>query len=207
MENQEKMLLSTVKLDQLVINIVDRCTFATLNQMCDLFNELHKRGFYRKLKLKLCIQNQGEIDQLASLNVLAELDVKLAPLKDLEELCMFTTRLIDDFDLLANELINLRRIYFYLANISDILPFVRRSVELLRIMVYSLEGKDFKKFTNVIDLRAMNREREHLPNAQKITLFVKEEIYLATKWKLGETDFALIRLKREESFEWFDKFH
>lgn len=54
----------------------------------------------------------------------------------------------------------------------------------------------------VIDLHALNKEREKLPDAQKITPYIEEDNYLATKWAFGETDFGLIRMKKHTSYEW-----
>lgn len=60
--------------------------------------------------------------------------------------------------------------------------------------------------TKVLSLPAMNREREKLHGAQKMTIYVREDIYLATKWALIKNQFSLIRLKRIDSFEWIHDF-
>lgn len=105
------------------------------------------------------------------------------------------------------------------------MPFIRQSVKLQRINIGCFEadfnpkpniynynllpiitiewleaGAHFIPKTKVVNLLALNREREQLPGAQKITLHVDEESYLATKWAFGETDLKFIRLKRNTSY-------
>lgn len=46
----------------------------------------------------------------------------------------------------------------------------------------------------IIDLLTLNEERKKLPNAQKITIFVGESVYLENKWK-QVIDLSFIELK------------
>lgn len=73
--------------------------------------------------------------------------------------------------------------------------------------LYLQDGTQFSTFNNIFNLIALNNARRQLADAQKITIYVKEEIYLATKWAMKETDFDLIRIKRYESFEWHHDFN
>lgn len=216
-ENRHQILLANVKLNNLAIRM-DFETRDNAGPMCDLLNVLYARGFYRKLEFYFFqILDQQEINQLAVLNGLVKLYVEscrnsvvLSPLKGLEELHIgnktpYTDHYgwITDFEVLANELSNLRRIHFVCVGIDDILPFIRRSAEMQRIKVDKLRTKiPFKNYNRIIDLFALNQEREKVIDAQKITLFVEEDIFLGTKWMTGETDLKFIRLKRKESFEW-----
>lgn len=54
----------------------------------------------------------------------------------------------------------------------------------------------------VIPLTALNKERKNLPGAKKVTLYVEEYIYLATKYFIQQTDLDLISLKCIESYRW-----
>lgn len=63
--------------------------------------------------------------------------------------------------------------------------------------------KNAEEEPQFINLDRLNRERAKLPNAEKITLYVDERLYLATKWTRRETDLPFIRLKRFESFEMY----
>lgn len=114
---------------------------------------------------------------------------------------MVSGKSVADLEILPNNLINLKYIRFASASIDDIMPFIRRSVDLKRISIYEFEaGVHFNTDTHVIDLLALNREREKLPDADKITLYVDERIYLETRWAIKETDLKFIRLRREAYF-------
>lgn len=58
----------------------------------------------------------------------------------------------------------------------------------------------FDKSTEIIDLLALNKLREKLAAAKKLTLFVRDSVYMATKWAM-DTDLHLIQLKRLTSGE------
>lgn len=70
-------------------------------------------------------------------------------------------------------------------------------MQIIKIHV-PLTGAYYNEKTYVIDLLELNREREQLPDGQKITLYVDGDIYLQTKWAMKEIDFGLVRVKREE---------
>ena len=57
-----------------------------------------------------------------------------------------------------------------------------------------------------LNLIALNKAREKLneerAEAGKIRIYVKENLYLATKWTLNAIDLSLIELRRADSEEW-----
>lgn len=59
---------------------------------------------------------------------------------------------------------------------------------------------NYLKEYKVINLPLMNAERATLKNGKKVTLYVNEEVYLATKWTMKEINFEFIQLKRFTSF-------
>lgn len=216
-ENRDQFMSANIKLDELAIEVhcFDIVEWKTI---CDLLNELHKRGFYRKLQLYLVgtsgIQNRELIDQLTNVNELIKVlffffsdPFALSPLKNLEEIYVDRSKYIADLEILPYNLINFKRIHFYAASIDDIMPLIKRSVKMQRIKVDILEGGvHFNENTKVIDLLTLNRTREQLTDAKKMTLYVTDRIYLATKWAMKGTDFGFIRLKRLSSYEWHHDF-
>lgn len=52
----------------------------------------------------------------------------------------------------------------------------------------------------------MNKERNKLDDPRKCDFYVREHLYLSTKWALRDIDFSKIRLKRAESHEWDHSF-
>ena len=103
---------------------------------------------------------------------------------------------------LAQRLENLNEVrfscLFYI--MDDIMPFIRSSAKLKKIVVH----RGISDGT-VIDPVAMNREREKLLTknlyVSKVTIYIPEAEYLATKWKTTETDLKLIKIRRFESWD------
>lgn len=54
------------------------------------------------------------------------------------------------------------------------------------------------RFSNssILHLAALNQERKHLNGAKKVIIFVSKDLYLETKWAIGQMDFDLIEMKR-----------
>lgn len=57
-----------------------------------------------------------------------------------------------------------------------------------------------------IDPVIMNKEREKLKDAHKVTVYVQEKDYLMIKWKYNTTDFGLVEMRRNESYDgkWYN---
>lgn len=65
-----------------------------------------------------------------------------------------------------------------------------------------------KKRKNItIDLQQLNKVRDKMLEARKVTIYVEEDIFLASKWAVKDTDLDLIRLMRKESYERINKFN
>lgn len=190
-----------IKLDELSI-AVQQNRFFEFGEFCRLLNGLHARGFYQQLKLNICHRNP--FDRLAMLNGLVKLNcswidhVEVAALTRLQEIGLRDT-LITDAESAAKNLVNLKRMQLIEICFDEIVPFVRQSGGLHEIKTSRLkDGIYFNSRTKIIDLIELNRQRQQLLFAQKITLYVDEAVYLATKWSLKETNFDLIRLRRTE---------
>lgn len=105
---------------------------------------------------------------------------------------------------LSDRLANLQRMGYQSASADEISMFICRSPKLNRITVCELSGEiHFNKDTQVLNLEALNNERKKLKGAQKVTIHLRENIFLATKRALNETNFSLIQLK--SFFDLLDK--
>lgn len=62
---------------------------------------------------------------------------------------------------------------------------------------------DFSNW-RLLNLVALDKKRRKLPGARKITIFVRDDIFLATKWstKYGDINLKFIEMKRSDSHEW-----
>lgn len=137
------------------------------------------------------INTQEHIDKLARVKGLVRISemnsfdkLSYSGLKNVEELDLGTSKNVTDSNLFPDKLVSLKRISFTEAKIVDIMPLICRSVEMHEIKIYELQaGFHFDEDTNAIDLFALNKEREKLPDARKITLFVSE-----TENKMGDQE-------------------
>lgn len=205
--NRDMMRSSKLKLDVLEIKYDKRIK---LDSFCRFMNELHAQGFMNQLHLYIDLPygfEQEIIDQLATVDALVKLvansrqsHINISSLIKLQELCI-TSNAINDLEHLPDTLTNLARLYFLEASSNDILPFIRRSSKLSKIKINRLHSGEFFE-ENILDLPALNREREKLIFARKIIIYVNEEIFLTTKWALKQTEFSLIEMKRIDSYDW-----
>lgn len=170
--------------------------------MC--LNQLYNRGFYKHLKIIKNI-NQETIDQFTTVRGIDEIHIH-----EIEEKCDFShwiniksLELSDYYDhsnhvnALAANLMNLQYLQFGEANVNDILPFVQRSEKLKRIEIHSFQGK--------MDLMQLNKEREKLPEAHKVIIYISDYVFLATKWSIknGDTNLSKIELRRSSFYFFF----
>lgn len=159
------------------------------------------------------IFDQESIDEIAKLNVLIKLHLNeftsyskhltLATLTQLEEIRISDSRLIEDLESLATSLEHLERIHFGRSNLDHVMLFVSRCSKLKEMKVtWFLNGDENFEIHQIIGLSSLNKERAKLLNATKITLYVAEDVYLATKRVKREIDFDLIKLQRFASKVW-----
>lgn len=66
------------------------------------------------------------------------------------------------------------------------------------IRVKTFRGVDYR---NGLDLSVLNEERRKLIGAKKISIYVHDDMYLATKWT-RPIHLDLIELRRYDSLEW-----
>ncbi|XP_055296165.1 uncharacterized protein LOC129565373 [Sitodiplosis mosellana] len=207
--NSNGFLGSNIKIDQL--NVYGDCFYEDgMNVICELLNQLHDQGFYQRLHMEASyITLQEELDLIISVRGMEKLyldfcssdKLTLAPKPDIEELGI---RYVGDYialDAVAKSLMNVERVCIGQGKVEDIIPFLRYARKVKEIKVGRLNGG--AHFENgVIDLPALNKERKGLAGASKITIYVHEDVFLATKMALMKTDFSLVTLKRAEAVEW-----
>lgn len=213
-ENQQSFIQSKLKLDVFSVNICQSKIFDFNNQpisikdsVYNLLKEMHEKGLYQRLHLYLFFVDQQNLEKMVSLSALEMLNGDIhridRPLFTLNSLSVCYADEIMNIEKLPENLRNLKRVYFSNLTSTRILPFIRYSRKLKRIKIKKLiEGMFFRN--GILDVRALNKEREKLNGAQKVTIYLREEIYLATKWTMKSIDFSLVELKRFESFEWKD---
>lgn len=146
---QDKLITANIKLDVLAIRQFPENfpfpEYVKFDSMFGLLNKLYERGFYRKLHLHFDEEiNQEIINRLANVNGLVKLTYIFfraipfifSALKNLEEL-MILAEAVADLEMLPNDLINLKCIHLYFPSIDNIVPFVKHSVEMNKIRIYT----------------------------------------------------------------------
>lgn len=203
--NRELFKNINIKLDTLAINYHAGIESHLFSQF---LNELYERGFYKMLHIRTYVMQKEMIDEFAKLKGLAKLcivfcmhPISVGTLTNLEELCVCHSCVVNDLKSLPHILPKLKHIEFVDACSDDILPFIRHAVRVKKLKVSSLSsGLHFDQHNKILDLFALNKEREKLVSAQKIMIYVDDDVYLATKWAMKQTDYRMIEMKRIKSY-------
>lgn len=204
--NRELIAQANVKLDDLTIEFDDwTWTPGNINATYNLLNSLHEQGIYKRLHFYARYYEATYFSQMAAIRPLYSLHLheisaryNLPHMPQLKELRI--QYINTNLDNLPNQLPNLERIYFKFAETKHFLPFVYQCAKLKELRIDVVH--DRTKFNCILDLPAINRERMQLNNARKITIFIDEHVFLATKWATERTEFSLIEIKREYTREW-----
>lgn len=174
--------------------------------------ELFKQGFYKRLNLCESIVHVNRISSLNGIEVLhleianSNDSVELPPLKNVKELSFRQGS--DALKALANDFNNVEQICMVFAEFSDILPFIRHSARIKQIEVYQLGKRKVDYFINgIIDVIALDKERQKLNRARKVTVYVDEQVFLATKWAGMTTSSTLVAMKRSATRQWTHRFY
>lgn len=212
LDNSDIFLSSNAKLDLLLICGSDRLFTTNSIRLLKLLNQLHEQGFYRRLYIhngESYVEPYNEF--LASVKGLEILhfstfqkSLNLVQLINLREIIVrFGSLDMDekDLEILANSLTSLNRLwingYDRHMNIDVIRPFIRRSLNLNKIKFVHHNLKN-------LNLAMLNEERANLVGAQKITLYVRSDVFLYTKWttRNGDTNMSFIEVRRSDSIYW-----
>lgn len=206
-ENRRCMLGANIKFDRL--DIQGDCFLEYgMHRICGLLKELYEHGFYQRLHFNgYYIYSEEDINEILSLCALEKLhlgciDVEFAmkPLITLKELSFSCGRDLKYIKSLTSDLINVERISIKCASIDDIVPFISESAKVKRIKVDDLESGIYYK-NGIVNVSALNEKRKELVGAGIITIFVKETVFLTTKWANAKTNCSLVELKRNQSIE------
>lgn len=211
--NDNSIIMNTkIKLDILSIQINARTNG---DRFVNLMNELHAHGFYKELYVYIRDGvrplDSASIKQMVKFNALVKLYSKeitgrnFTGLSNLKELV--TDNAIGRLNMndVTNALVNIERIKFGVVTLNEMLPFIRRSVKLTKMDIRRINSDETVE-VDKLDIVALNNARKQLEGARKLTLYVSENVYLATKWTVNDTNFDLIELKRRESHHWDDEF-
>lgn len=207
LKNTNLLCGADIKFDQLIVS-VDSYFEDEMTCVCDLLRKLHHYGFYKRIQIRglFCTSAQDEIDLFGTIAALEKIslfnrEVALPSLPHLKELRFTISGIPSEIEAATINLRNIKRIYFDNATFDSILFIIQHFPKLHLIKVNDIEdGTHFEK--NVIDLKEINKERQKLNEACKITIYVKDTIFMATKYAKMKTNFNFVELKRNVTHEW-----
>lgn len=209
--NMESIQQAAVQLDKLTIEIDNGPDYNVLS-MFDTLNEFHKSGFYKHLHLSGIFQKQQIVNAMASLGGLEKLSIgvcdgnydfsKSVHLKYLN--ILWVSSLVN-IERLAQNLMNLEEICIWKASLNDILPFVRHSVHLKQLKIYNFTENTTQSENYTLNFETLYKLRKQLDGACKLTIFIEENIFLATK-RLKIHNVKIIDIKLVKSPAWGNHF-
>lgn len=203
---QNEMTLRTVdiRLDDLAID------FHGWEQRMDairsLLDKFQKRGLYKRLHLYTSYHDAESFKRIGSIPALEKLylsnkvaaAIDLPRMIQLKEISFRYFTDIVDMDALRDKLAHLERIHLKEASFYDILPFIQ---QLDKLQTIHIEHVAFDA-NFVANLEAVNRERELLQDAHKVTIYIDEMNFLELKRVANVINFSKMEFKRGESCEW-----
>lgn len=206
--NMELIMKSEIKLN--VLSILHAETDIDENEFQTILKDfllLKKRQFFKYLHLYFASNERAYVyptDLLSCVKVLhIEYDYRmyaLASMGNLERLYVKNISQISDFDTALNQLTKLN--YIFIETVNDILQLIRNLPKLKQIEIFYVHnGKLFNEETDMLNLSTLNDERKMVKNPCKLTIYVSEKIYLATKSAANakQPTFDLVEIKRIES--------
>lgn len=191
-------------------NDTDDEMFASI---CNLLQQLHKRGFYKRLHLYLQNISQPNIEQLISLNGLEKLCIKtfsehfnLVHLTNIKELAILDGANAICMAPIAKSFSKLQRLFIRNATFDVLWTFIRYSANLTKIKFLCTHKSHADD--QILKLLTLNKDRSMLPEARKVTIYVPDSIFLATKWAFnnGHLKLDLVEMKRSDSYHWEQHF-
>lgn len=208
--NRELLKQTKVKFDIFAINICLSKIIDTSNRLITLKDsiyrllvELYDFGFYERLHLYVYFVEQQDIDLLLSLSAIEMLNGDVVrvdrPLYNVKASCVCYPDEMLNINCLPNNLLNLERIYFFEITFDRILPLI---YGLAKLKVNKISQLKDKHQLGKMNLMALNERRKQLNGAYKLRIYVREDVFLMTKWNENSINFDFIELKRFEGFEW-----
>lgn len=163
------------------------------------YKELYDEGFYERLYLFCYFWNEDIVpNNLMNIGLeklsIENLNFKLPLLLNLKEIQCCVCDDLNFFENVWDVVERLDTGSQYSGKFFDIIFILRNFRKLKHFRLKSSK-------TNIIDLSALNKERETLIGAYKTKIYVGEDSYLATKFALSKIDYSLIELKRDNLYD------
>lgn len=213
--NYESISASKVTLE--VLSILHQRTDlseAAFNNFMTQMTDLKERRFFQQLDLyylrsdKFYNYPPNLLSAVRLLNIHnhSKLKITSADLLNLEQLFIHNTTQIRDFDVAPNNLQKLKFLYISDESFVNVLPFVQHSPKIREIKIFSPDNEPrnrsyYNFFTSILNLTKLNEERRNCATAKKLTFYMCDRIYLATKSAFSKNEYDFVEIKRHDSHD------
>lgn len=207
---ESRSYLNDFSTDQLNLKVETSQYLPEIYRITDEAEYFYNRGCYKRLHIYGFKLHQEAIDEILTLTALEKLYFGTGtvgkiqinhPHLNLKELAFGENVQFEDPETAAGNLPNVERIHFKRTEIQNILSFINHFGKVNKIRIDEvLPGTHFKN--GVIDVAALNAEREQRERTSKVTVYVDEKVFLATKWSKKPTECPLVHLKKHSAYEW-----
>ena len=203
----DRELLSKTDVQLDLFGVSFKCNYYSMssfkvNEIVDFLKTLYEHGFYKVLRASFdgASMYHEYMSTLPGLEILdiEKLDIDLSPLINLKELNINYIDNNIDLETLAKSLTKLKRLRFCSVSPDEVLPFICHSKRLE--LIYIQDSYCFE-----IDLILWNEKRKMLENARPVLICVKEDQYLATKWRPQYFNLSHVKISRRGS-KYFQRF-
>lgn len=211
-ENRDALLKSTAQLDTLEIIIYDFVSQFAPNLVGNekaepywgLIECLRENGFFKRLHVYKVCNTENQVTELMSIECIDWLYVKQGnSLRNCWAEYSLTRNSIPDQKItLANKMffVNIEHLQLNTLSTDEILPFIRHLPKLNKL---KLIPKRFGEKQNPLQLITLNNAREQLTGACKVTIYVPDAFFVATKWaNNGDIKLSLIEMKQSDTYDW-----
>lgn len=198
--NRNLLLQTNIHLDLFIIDFT-RSSNIPSDQFVNFMKALYERGFYKAFQASIdritdnvFEHSSNAISTLRAFEILdinTDSTIDLSRLTNLRELHIYNF-ISADMEALATNLVKLEKLSFGSVSIDRVLPFICQSKRLKSIHIDHLHE-------NELDLFALNEKRKRLENARQVTICVREDQYLAAKWKPKYFNLSHVKVSRAGS--------
>lgn len=214
-ENRDFFLKSKIKLNILAIMHANTNKNQTqFDAVVKQLEQLKESGIFQHLHLYFCqlledyIYPANLLSIVKVLHVTNAMQFNMSALVKLKQLYLAETSQIEDLGVALKRTTKLKYVQFAKEKINNVIPFIRQCPQLKKIRINTIiNGTYFNEGVNVLDLSALNNQREKLANARKLIIYVDEMVYLATKQSMNGTEFKLVDIQRIDSDDETHDFH
>lgn len=207
-ENEDWLLTTGVKLDYLEINGIQLPhDLRLIDRLFSLVKQLHVQGFYKKLRVKMNQHRQDAIKQISKLPAVERviiqdysinINLDFPIMVDVKEIRFKIDNLSMNFEKLVTKFPNVERAHLCASTFDQVVVNFKRLKKLraLNLGIISSENP----ILNLKHCRMLNDEREKLPEASKVRIYLRAHIYLATKWACSNREFKFTEIRCSKSW-------